>query len=177
MCRVCFVDCQMQLPQPRACTASAFQETREWNEGRKKQQARATHSPVQSIMQPCLHSFETIALFCSSQQHSWVFTIMQVLRKVVCTLQALSSSRHHHGMHWYLYPSANNSCTNLCTPQRAYASIPFKKIPIMILLCRSTSRLSSGQRVALNDVEEAHIEDREGQPYWVFEHLSQVCFD
>lgn len=44
-----------------------------------------------------------------------------------------------------------------------------------MLLCRSTSRLSSGQRVALNDVEEAHMEDREGRPYWVFEHLSQVC--
>jgi hypothetical protein len=40
---------------------------------------------------------------------------------------------------------------------------------------RSTARLSSGQRTALNDIEEAHSEDREGQTYIVYEHTSQVC--
>ncbi|MEW5316997.1 MAG: hypothetical protein WDW38_008332 [Sanguina aurantia] len=48
-----------------------------------------------------------------------------------------------------------------------------KEVALTVLIDRSTSRLSSGQRVALNDVEEAHLEDREGRPYWVFEHLSQ----
>ena len=39
---------------------------------------------------------------------------------------------------------------------------------------RSTSRVSNGQRVALNDVEEAHKEDRAGGAFFVYEHLSQV---
>lgn len=39
---------------------------------------------------------------------------------------------------------------------------------------RSTARLSTGQRTALNDVEESHIEDRGGQRFWVYEHRSQV---
>jgi len=39
---------------------------------------------------------------------------------------------------------------------------------------RSTARLSSGQRTALNDVEEAHVEDREGKTFYVYEHLAQV---
>ena len=38
---------------------------------------------------------------------------------------------------------------------------------------RSTSRVSSGQRVALNDVEEAHAEDRAGSAFYVYEHVSQ----
>jgi hypothetical protein len=40
---------------------------------------------------------------------------------------------------------------------------------------RSTSRLTTGQRTALNDVESAEVEVREGQRYFVYEHLSQVC--
>lgn len=40
--------------------------------------------------------------------------------------------------------------------------------------CRSTARVSTGQRVALNDVENAAAETRDGEPYYVYEHLSQV---
>lgn len=39
---------------------------------------------------------------------------------------------------------------------------------------RSTARLSSGQRTALNDVIEAHTEERSGQTFYVYEHTSQV---
>lgn len=39
---------------------------------------------------------------------------------------------------------------------------------------RSTARLSTGQRTALNDVEDVHAEDRDGQAFYVYEHLSQV---
>lgn len=39
---------------------------------------------------------------------------------------------------------------------------------------RSTARVSTGQRVSLNSVEEAASEEREGHKYWVYEHLSQV---
>ena len=39
---------------------------------------------------------------------------------------------------------------------------------------RSTARVSTGQRVSLNSVEESATEQREGQKYWVYEHLSQV---
>jgi hypothetical protein len=39
---------------------------------------------------------------------------------------------------------------------------------------RSTARLSSGQRTALNDVESVAAVDREGSTYWVYEHISQV---
>ena len=42
------------------------------------------------------------------------------------------------------------------------------------LNCRSTARVSSGQRVSLNDVEVVREETREGSPYWVYEHISQV---
>lgn len=42
------------------------------------------------------------------------------------------------------------------------------------MCCRSTARLSSGQRTALNDIEEVHKEEREGQAYWVYEHTTQV---
>lgn len=46
--------------------------------------------------------------------------------------------------------------------------------PAAVLVRRSTARLSSGQRTALNDVEEAHAEERDGQTYWVYEHTTQV---
>lgn len=45
---------------------------------------------------------------------------------------------------------------------------------LLLRSCRSTARLSSGQRTALNDVEESHQEDRGGQAYYVYEHTSQV---
>ncbi len=38
----------------------------------------------------------------------------------------------------------------------------------------STARLSTGQRTALNDVEDARLEQRPEGPYWIFEHISQV---
>ena len=44
----------------------------------------------------------------------------------------------------------------------------------MCSIHRSTARLTSGQRTALNDVEEAHTEDREDGRYFVYEHLAQV---
>eukprot|EP00195_Chlamydomonas_chlamydogama_P003864 CAMPEP_0202921462 /NCGR_PEP_ID=MMETSP1392-20130828/77409_1 /ASSEMBLY_ACC=CAM_ASM_000868 /TAXON_ID=225041 /ORGANISM="Chlamydomonas chlamydogama, Strain SAG 11-48b" /LENGTH=251 /DNA_ID=CAMNT_0049615033 /DNA_START=212 /DNA_END=967 /DNA_ORIENTATION=+ len=47
------------------------------------------------------------------------------------------------------------------------------EVALTVLIDRSTSRVSSGQRVALNDVEEAHYEERDGAPFWVYEHLSQ----
>lgn len=40
---------------------------------------------------------------------------------------------------------------------------------------RSTARLSSGQRTALNDIEEVHKEERDGKTFFVYEHTSQVC--
>jgi len=46
-------------------------------------------------------------------------------------------------------------------------------VALTVLIDRSTSRLTSGQRTALNDVEEVHAETREGQRYFVYEHLSQ----
>lgn len=47
-------------------------------------------------------------------------------------------------------------------------------VALTVLIDRSTSRVSSGQRVAMNDVEEAHIENRsDGKRYFVYEHLSQ----
>ncbi len=39
---------------------------------------------------------------------------------------------------------------------------------------RSTSRLTSGQRTALNDVERAEVDVRDGVQYYVYEHVSQV---
>lgn len=41
------------------------------------------------------------------------------------------------------------------------------------LLRRSTARLSSGQRTALNDVVETRAEERDGATYYVYEHTSQ----
>ncbi len=34
--------------------------------------------------------------------------------------------------------------------------------------------MSTGQRVSLNSVERASTEQRDGQTYWAYEHLSQV---
>ena len=41
-------------------------------------------------------------------------------------------------------------------------------------VARSTARVSTGQRVSLNSVEQAAKEARNGQTYWAYEHLSQV---
>ncbi len=51
-----------------------------------------------------------------------------------------------------------------------------KDVALTVLVDRSTSRVSSGQRVALNDVEEAHKEERgtDKTPFFVYEHLTQV---
>lgn len=43
-----------------------------------------------------------------------------------------------------------------------------------VIFRRSTARLSSGQRTALNDIEEVHSEERDGQTYIVYEHTTQV---
>ena len=42
-----------------------------------------------------------------------------------------------------------------------------------MLADRSTSRVTAGQRVALNSVEDAAAEQRDGQTYWVYDHISQ----
>ena len=43
-----------------------------------------------------------------------------------------------------------------------------------VLADRSTSRVSAGQRVSLNTVENAVQEKREGQLYFVYDHITQV---
>ncbi|WIA34603.1 hypothetical protein OEZ86_012923 [Tetradesmus obliquus] len=48
-----------------------------------------------------------------------------------------------------------------------------REVALTVLVDRSTARLSSGQRTALNDVIEARTEERNGQTYFVYEHTSQ----
>lgn len=48
-----------------------------------------------------------------------------------------------------------------------------RDVALTVLTDRSTSRLTSGQRTTLNDVEDVAAEDRDGQTYWLYEHLSQ----
>lgn len=48
-----------------------------------------------------------------------------------------------------------------------------REVASTVLIDRSTARVTNGQRVALNDVEEAHVEDRQGGRVFVYEHLSQ----
>lgn len=48
-----------------------------------------------------------------------------------------------------------------------------KDVAITVLVDRSTSRISSGQRITLNNIEESHKETRDGLEYWVYEHLTQ----
>ncbi|KAF6251169.1 lumen targeted protein [Scenedesmus sp. NREL 46B-D3] len=48
-----------------------------------------------------------------------------------------------------------------------------REVALTVLVDRSTARLSSGQRTALNDVIEAHTEERSGQTFYVYEHTSQ----
>lgn len=42
-----------------------------------------------------------------------------------------------------------------------------------VLIDRSTSRTTSGQRVSLNNIESINLERRDNEPYWVYEHLTQ----
>ncbi|GAX79956.1 hypothetical protein CEUSTIGMA_g7395.t1 [Chlamydomonas eustigma] len=46
-------------------------------------------------------------------------------------------------------------------------------VALTVLIDRSTSRVSSGQRIALYDVEDVYKDDRDGKAYFVYEHLSQ----
>ncbi|KAF8063737.1 PPD5 [Scenedesmus sp. PABB004] len=55
-------------------------------------------------------------------------------------------------------------------PQEAWKP---RDVALTVLIDRSTARLSSGQRTALNDIEEAHAEERGGQTYYVYEHTTQ----
>ena len=48
-----------------------------------------------------------------------------------------------------------------------------KQVAETVLADRSTSRVSAGQRVALNTVEDAAADQRDGQTYWVYDHISQ----
>ncbi|GLI64352.1 hypothetical protein VaNZ11_007592 [Volvox africanus] len=56
---------------------------------------------------------------------------------------------------------------------RAPAEWKPREVALTVLVDRSTARTTAGQRVALNDVQEAHLETRDGLQYWVYEHVSQ----
>eukprot|EP00955_Chlamydomonas_euryale_P017775 189838-Chlamydomonas_euryale.AAC.2 len=47
-------------------------------------------------------------------------------------------------------------------------------VALTVLIDRSTSRTTNGQRYALNDIESAARVERDGIPYFVYEHLTQV---
>lgn len=48
-----------------------------------------------------------------------------------------------------------------------------RQVAEQVLVDRSTARITTGQRISLNSVEEAAVETRDGATYWVFEHVSQ----
>ncbi|GLC52390.1 hypothetical protein PLESTB_000623800 [Pleodorina starrii] len=48
-----------------------------------------------------------------------------------------------------------------------------REVALTVLVDRSTARTTAGQRVALNDLQETHLETRDGLQYWVYEHISQ----
>ncbi|KAI7843157.1 hypothetical protein COHA_003141 [Chlorella ohadii] len=48
-----------------------------------------------------------------------------------------------------------------------------RQVAEQVLIDRSTARITTGQRVSLNSVEEASRQERDGLPYFVFEHVSQ----
>jgi len=48
-----------------------------------------------------------------------------------------------------------------------------QEVAELVLVDRSTARVTSGQRVALNSIEAAAKEKRNGAPYFVYEHVSQ----
>ena len=52
--------------------------------------------------------------------------------------------------------------------------LPTAEAITAMCFCRSTARVTTGQRVSLNSIESAAQETRDGLTYWVYEHLSQV---
>eukprot|EP00884_Botryococcus_braunii_P001097 jgi/Botrbrau1/10989/Bobra.0234s0014.1 len=48
-----------------------------------------------------------------------------------------------------------------------------REVADTVLIDRSTARITTGQRVSLNFVESVDAEEKEGQVYWIYEHLSQ----
>ncbi|KIY93318.1 PsbP domain-containing protein 5 [Monoraphidium neglectum] len=48
-----------------------------------------------------------------------------------------------------------------------------KDVALTVLIDRSTARKTTGQRTALNDVEQSRVEERGGQKYYVYEHRAQ----
>ena len=59
----------------------------------------------------------------------------------------------------------------LRTPQLEWTA---RQVAEAVLADRSTSRVTAGQRVSLNSVEEAMQEERGGQLYFVYDHITQV---
>ncbi|CAL8470782.1 g10324 [Coccomyxa elongata] len=48
-----------------------------------------------------------------------------------------------------------------------------REVADTVLQDRSTARVTTGQRVSLNTIEEAATETRDGHTYWAYEHTSQ----
>jgi hypothetical protein len=49
-----------------------------------------------------------------------------------------------------------------------------RTVALTVLADRSTARVTTGQRVSLSSVESAAAEQRDGQTYYVYEHVAQV---
>jgi hypothetical protein len=56
------------------------------------------------------------------------------------------------------------------TPQAQWTA---KQVAAEILADRSTARVTSGQRVSLNTLEEANSIEKDGTTYYIYEHISQ----
>lgn len=56
------------------------------------------------------------------------------------------------------------------TPQGAWKA---RQVAEQVLIDRSTARVTSGQRVSLNSVEEATADEKDGITYYIYEHVSQ----
>lgn len=56
------------------------------------------------------------------------------------------------------------------TPQAQWTA---KQVASEILADRSTARVTSGQRVSLNTLEEANTIEKDGTTYYIYEHISQ----
>ncbi|KAL4525269.1 hypothetical protein Ndes2526A_g07346 [Nannochloris sp. 'desiccata'] len=56
------------------------------------------------------------------------------------------------------------------TPQSQWTA---KQVAAEILADRSTARVTSGQRVSLNTIEEANSVEKDGTIYYIYEHISQ----
>lgn len=46
-------------------------------------------------------------------------------------------------------------------------------VAMTVLTDRSTYRTTTGQRTSLNDIENVRLEERDGQKFWVYEHVTQ----